>query len=169
MSRKVLILDTSVLCCLLKVPGKTTAGPSNDSWDFKRIDNLLEMERKNGSTFVLPTATLIETGNHIAQCSDFRFELATALCGILKSAAGAESPWAPFNDQSELWETANLIELADKWPTFAAKKMSIGDTTIKHVAEHYAAAGMNVEILTGDQGLKAYQPVHKISIPRRRR
>lgn len=28
--RKVLVLDTSVLCCWLKVPGRETAGPLED-------------------------------------------------------------------------------------------------------------------------------------------
>lgn len=29
MRKRVLILDTSVLCCWLQVPGKETAGPAN--------------------------------------------------------------------------------------------------------------------------------------------
>ena len=33
MSKRVLILDTSVLCCWLQVPGKEEAGPVNDRWD----------------------------------------------------------------------------------------------------------------------------------------
>jgi len=59
--------------------------------------------------------------------------------------------------------------LADTWPALAVGRFSFGDATIKYVAEYYASAGMNVEILTGDNGLKAYQPASPLAIPRRRR
>ena len=168
MPRKVLILDTSVLCCWLRVPGKETAGPENDRWDHNRINELLTLESETGSTFVLPIASLIETGNHIAQCNGNRYNLATSLGTHLTDAADATSPWAAFTEQSELWERANLLELAEIWPDLAAGGMTIGDVTIKHVAEYYASAGMVVEILTGDQGLKAYEPIRPVAVPRRR-
>lgn len=169
MSRKVLILDTSVLCCWLKVPGKETAGPADDLWDHARIAQLLAEERLNGSTFVLPMATLIETGNHIAQAPAHRFECARALAAHLRDAADASTPWAAFTDQSSLWETANLRTLAETWPQMAGGGLSIGDATIKDVAEYYSRGGISVEILTGDAGLKAYEPARPVQIPRRRR
>jgi hypothetical protein len=169
MSRKVLIIDTSVLCCLLNVPGKETAGPDNDRWSHERIAQLLADEERIGSTFVLPMATLIETGNHIAQAPGQRFETAQALAEHLQSAVDASSPWAAFTDQSPLWQNDNLRTLANTWPGLAAQRISIGDATIKDVAEHYAKGGFDVEILTGDQGLKAYEPVRPAHIPRRRR
>lgn len=169
MNRRVLILDTTVLCCWLQVPGKDEAGPLHDRWDHARIAHLLKKERDQGSTFVLPIATLIETGNHIAQAPGQRFERANSLAAHLKESADAHSPWAAFTDQSSLWESANLRKLADKWPLLAAGGTSIGDHTIKDVAEYYAQAGCQVQILTGDEGLKAYEPVKPASIPRRRR
>ncbi len=169
MSRRVLILDTSVLCCWLQVPGKEEAGPSHDRWHHARIDKLLEQERAKGSTFVLPIATLIETGNHIAQAPNYRFERARHLAFCLRSAADAQSPWAAFTDQSSLWQSANLRLLADSWPELARGGLSIGDATIKDVAAFYAKAGYFVEILTGDAGLKAYEPAKPAVIPRRRR
>ena len=169
MSKRVLILDTSVLCCWLQVPGKEEAGPLNDRWDHDRIDGLLERERTLDSTFVLPIATLIETGNHISQAPSQRFERASSLAGYLREAADAQSPWAAFTDQSQLWQAENLRALADTWPQLATGGTSIGDATIKDVAEYYAKAGYFVEILTGDAGLKAYQPAQPVAIPRRRR
>ena len=169
MSRKVLILDTSVLCCWLKVPGKETAGPVTDRWTHDRIDELLTLERAAESTFVLPIATLIETGNHIAQAAGDRYNIAKALGDHLRNATEAATPWAAFTDQTSLWESENLRSLAESWPTLAAGGMTIGDATIKLVAEYYASANFKVEILTGDEGLKAYQPVHAAPIPRRRR
>lgn len=169
MSKRILILDTTVLCCWLQVPGKDEAGPVNDRWDYIRINALLEVERVKHSTFVLPIATLIETGNHIAQATAQRFEKANRLAIYLREAADAQSPWAAFTDQSPLWQSENLRSLADTWPTLAAGGTSIGDHTIKDVAEYYARAGYHVEILTGDAGLKAYEPTKPVSIPRRRR
>ena len=168
MARKILILDTSILCCWLRVPGKDTAGSAHDLWDHNRIEKLLTFEEAQGSTFVLPIASLIETGNHIAQCNGNRFDLATSLTTHLLNTAGAASPWAAFTDQSPLWEPPNLQQLASTWPRLAVGGTSIGDATIKHVAEHYSKAGFEVEILTGDEGLKAYETKRPTQIPRRR-
>lgn len=168
MSRRVLILDTSVLCCWLEVPGKEEAGPVGDRWDHARISALLEVEMAMHSTLVLPMATLIETGNHIAQAPSHRHNRAQKLCACIRQAAEAESPWAAFTDQSPLWQPERLKELSKTWPPLANAGLTIGDTTIKDVAEHYAKGGYEVEILTGDAGLKAYQPIAPPVIPRRR-
>ncbi|MEI2769918.1 MAG: hypothetical protein V9G98_04000 [Candidatus Competibacter sp.] len=169
MSKRVLILDTSVLCCWLQIPGKEEAGPIHDRWNHERINSLLEQERIKKSTFVLPIATLIETGNHIAQAPSHRFECAGRLATYLREAADAQSPWAAFTEQSPLWQAENLRRLADTWPRSASGGTSIGDATIKDVAEYYAKAGYSVEILTGDAGLKAHEPAAPVAIPRRRR
>jgi hypothetical protein len=168
MANRVLVLDTSVLCCWLRVPGKDTAGPAADLWDHERINGLLTAEETLGSTFVLPIASLIETGNHIAQCVGDRFALATKLGKHLAAAADSKSPWAAFSDQSVLWETEALRMLAEEWPPLAAAQMSIGDATIKAVADYYAAARCHVQILTGDEGLKAHEPLFPVLEPRRR-
>lgn len=168
MPKKILVLDTSILCCWLRIPGKDTAGANNDLWDYNRINELLNAERAQGSTFVLPIASLIETGNHISQCNGNRYDLAIALTGYLRNTAEASSPWAAFTDQSALWEPTNLQELSDAWPRLAVGGTSIGDATIKHVAEYYSLAGYMVEILTGDEGLKAYETAKVHLAPRRR-
>lgn len=168
MSKRVLIFDTSVLCCWLKVPGKETAGTSTDKWTPERIERLVEDEKKKGSIFVLPMASLIETGNHIAQSAGRRRECALELARYLLESADKKSPWAAFTDQSVLWETKQLRALAESWPDLAAGGTSIGDATIKDVADYYAQIGFYVEILTGDAGLKAYEPRQPAKQPRRR-
>ena len=70
--------------------------------------------------------------------------------------------------QRWVWDNENLCALADSWPTLAAGGITIGDATIKDVAKYYASAGFLVEILTGDLGLKAYEPAKPVFIPRRR-
>ena len=168
MPSRVLILDTSVLCCWLRIPGKEIAGPDDDRWDHGRIATLLETEEARGSTFVLPLASVIESGNHIAQCAGDRYALANMVGQHLQAAANSASPWAAFSDQAALWEQRSLIGLAEEWPPLAAAGMTIGDATIKAVAEYYAQASIEVQILTGDMGLKAYEPARPAPIPRRR-
>lgn len=167
--RKVLIIDTSILCVYLGVPGKDTCGSDKNQWDKKRVDDLLQKEEKESTTFVLPLAAIVETGNHIAQASSKRYEMAQALAEIMAKAADEKTPWAAFTDQSVLWEAEGLKKLAVEWPNLAVQKISIGDATIKTVAEYYAKVGFQVEILTGDEGLKAYQPTRPLPSPRRRR
>lgn len=109
MKKRILIIDTSVLCCWLQVPGKDEAGPLDDRWNHNRISDLLDQESAMGSTFVLPIATLIETGNHIAQAADVnRFKRASQLAEHLRSATDEKSPWAAFTDQSSLWQPEQL-------------------------------------------------------------
>ena len=65
--RKVLIIDTSLLCVWLKVPGMEICGSDDDRWDFERVDQKIQEEIAKSTTLVLPLATIVETGNHIAQ------------------------------------------------------------------------------------------------------
>lgn len=165
---KVLIIDTSILCVYLKVPFMEECGPENDKWDYDRVTEKINDEISHKSLLVLPLATLIETGNHIAHISGERFSYAKELSGIIVKAATSEEPWAAFTFQDELWQEENLIKLASEWPALAATKLSIGDATIKNVAEFYTKSGFEVEILTGDRGLKAYE-AKVVNVPRRRR
>ncbi|MBN3873104.1 hypothetical protein [Nostoc sp. JL33] len=166
--RKVLIIDTSILCVYLGVPGKETCGSDNDKWDKKRVEARFKAEEKQGAKFILPIATIIETGNHIAQAKSRRYEIAQAFADILVKVADGLIPWGVFETQvGELWNSEQLKQLATEWPTLASRKISIGDATIKTVAEYYAKASstFQVEIFTGDGGLKAYEP----ATPERRR
>ena len=167
--KKVLIMDTSILCVWLEVPGKEHCGPDNDKWDKKRVDSKIRREIKEESTFVLPLASIIETGNHIAHASGSRRKFAETLADLILKSANQDTPWAAFSDQSILWSRENLINLATTWPDLADQGISLGDATIKDVAEYYAQMNCHVEILTGDNGLKAYEPISPPPAPRRRR
>jgi hypothetical protein len=164
-----LVIDTSILCVWLDVPNKTTCGPDHDRWDRPRVDQKIRGEEQAGTTFVLPLASIIETGNHVAQAPHSRKERADALADLMRKSADQKTPWAAFAHQTAPWSSARLKSLADNWPALAARCLSLGDATIKDVAEYYAQMGYRVEILTGDQGLKAYEPAAPPEIPRRRR
>lgn len=42
---KALVIDTSMLCCLLQVPGKETCGSHEDQWDYARVHSYIEKEK----------------------------------------------------------------------------------------------------------------------------
>jgi len=169
--RRILVFDTSVLCVWLKVPGKsrcTTFRDTGGELSYTLIQKLIEKEEKEGSTFVLPLAAIIETGNHIAQAKGDRFSVATAFVDLIRKTADAHTPWAAFTEQAGLWDGVQLKEIARDFPRQASAKFSIGDMTIKRVAEYYAKAGWHVSILTCDRGLQAYEPAVEPRKPRRR-
>ena len=168
MPRRIVVIDTSILCCFVQVPGKETAGSGKDAWNYDRAKAFLELEIKKGSTLVLPVATLIETGNHISQASSGRHESAKRLCTHILATADAKSPWAAFTEQADLWNSESLRRLSTEWPALANNRLSMGDATIKDVADYYKRAGWEVEILTSDGSLKSYQPAIESTPPRRR-
>jgi len=75
----VIFIDTSVLCCLLNVPGKNQ--------DRDAVMAHYGQRREAKDAFVLPVSAVIETGNHIEQLGeglgDARWRCAEALCQFL--------------------------------------------------------------------------------------
>lgn len=166
MKPKLLILDTSVLCVYLNIPGKETCDGEIQLTHESAIAKIQEKQQA-GWQFVLPVACAIETGNHIAQCDGNRYELATQLVSIIKQAIAGESPWIIFSDNLGIWNPANLAWLED-WAAHAAAELSIADRTIAFIAADYSQKGWEVEIFTCDEQLKAYQPEQPKYTPRRR-
>ncbi|HRK27272.1 MAG TPA: hypothetical protein PK239_08285 [Chitinophagales bacterium] len=170
--KKVVTLDTSMFCVWLQVPNYETCGTTDDVWDYARVNQKITEEIHNQSTLVLPLAAIIETGNFISHIrGNLRYEKANKLCEILISTVHKQEPWAAFSEQSELWNDENVLELAYNWASLAEQGISIADTAIIKVAQYYAEWGCSVEILTGDEGLRAYQPTPPQQppiIPRRR-
>ena len=140
-------------------------------WTYYRVCRQIEEEQENGTTFILPVATIIETGNHIAHANGDRFDMATRLTEIITNTSNATSPWAAFTEQKELWDNKGLASLAERWKETAVSGQSLGDASIVDVANYYNTMGFEVEILTGDAGLKAYEPQPKTQerIPRRKK
>jgi hypothetical protein len=168
-SKSVVVIDTSILCVWLKIAGLETCGPDDDRWDFARVNLEIERHVTEKKTLILPLTTLIETGNHIAKSTQNRHERATELAQLMTMSAEAQTPWAAFSEQLDRWLPENLKKLAEEWPPLAAQKLSIGDATIKDVADYYAKTGCAVTLLTGDKQLAAYQPPQPPLIPRRRK
>lgn len=159
MPQKIIIIDTSILCVYLRIPFMETCGKAPNVYTYEDVKTEIEMETQADSQLVLPLATIVETGNHIAQLTNNRRPYAEALATIIRASINDENPWTAFSTQIELWNDENLLALADKFVDYAERGLGIGDTTIVDVADFYYKARHNVEIFTGYAGLKSYQPI----------
>ncbi len=174
MAKKVLIIDTSMLCVYFEVPKMDICGSDDDKWDYNRVNEKIELEVANNTTLVLPLATIIETGNHITQAkTGNKLTLAKKLTDIMRKSADAQTPWATFSVQPDMWNGEKLKELANNWESLVVQGTSLGDSTIKDVADYYSGDNWEVEILTGDKQLKSYEPLKpttlEIPVPRRKK
>ncbi len=163
-----LIIDTSILCVYLRVPLMTTCGRADDVWTFDRVSAVIEQAKERNTSLVLPLATLIETGNHISQIKGHDIlPYAEAFAGLIQDSVNSVNPWDAFAVQSELWSTEELQRYAEEWPQMATQKISLGDASIVRVAEYLNQIG-NVEIFTGDGGLRVLAPPPQSPRQRRR-
>jgi len=169
MRNKAIILDTSILCVWLRVPGKETCGPDDNRWTYDTVKQTIESEIQAGATLVLPLAAIIETGNHIAQAHGDKYQIVNEFVSHIEQTLDGNVPWTAFTDQTRLIKNDRLKNILSKWKETALTGQSLGDALIVDVADYYAEYGMPVKILTGDQGLKAYEPSEPAAIPRRRR
>ncbi len=125
MRKKILAIDTTMLCVWLKIPHKDTCSIDGKTWDHGEVEHLIKEEKKKGSLLLLPVATLIETGNHIAQIkspySAQRYPLAQKLGSIIIDTTREGSQWIAFTQQEVLWSDTALRKLAEEWPRLAAE------------------------------------------------
>lgn len=152
---KAVFLDTSVLCELLRVPGKSQRPDEVVADITRRVEA--------GETLLLPTAAIIETGNHIAQLPDghARRRCAEGLVRVLRSTADQAAPWVLNGAR---WDSGLIRALCNgargcaPLPDMALQGVGAGDVSILAEAEAYArrAAHVAIEIWTFDQGLAAY-------------
>lgn len=96
----VVFIDTNVLCNILKVPGRDQQAADVQD-DFRRRLGL-------GQSFVLPSATLIETGNFVAQASGDRRGAAQRFATMVQQIADGRAPWR-LNQPT--WDEATLQRL----------------------------------------------------------
>ena len=115
----VCIIDTSVFLNLLNVPCKN----QDKEATIQSYSEFVELE----VTFILPMATIIETGNHIAQNGNgtARRETAKRFCETVKGAFTGEAPYRT----SEFPDTAEILLWLDKFPQLAGQNKSPTKTT----------------------------------------
>jgi len=113
------IIDTSVFLNILNVP--------NRNQDIAQVTGDFSEYVEAACTFILPMATILETGNHIAQNGDggTRRETAQRFCEAVKGAFEGNAPWQP----SEFPDTQAILGWIDKFPDAAGQNKSAEKTT----------------------------------------
>ncbi len=108
---KICLIDTSIFLEILNVPSK--------SQEHEKTLEDLKSHVEAGCNLFLPMATIIETGNHIAQNgnSAVRREMATRFVKMIKATLANEAPWSPTStvsiDTMESW--------LDQFPDYAMR------------------------------------------------
>ena len=136
---KVLILDTSILCVWLQVPGKETCGPEHKRWTYDLVKAKIDAEIEQGTTLILPLAAIIETGNHIAQAPGDKHGIVNSFADHIEKALDGKVPWAAFTKQSQLIGSEAFKETIAEWRKTALAGQSLGDAMIVAVANYYSA------------------------------
>jgi hypothetical protein len=113
------ILDTSVFLNLLNVP--------NRNGSREQVDQAFIEYAELGATFILPMATILETGNHIAQNGDGGTRRATArrFCDQVTAAFCGEAPY----QISEFPSSKEVLAWLDSFPDHAGQNKSPHKTT----------------------------------------
>lgn len=105
------LIDTSVFLNILNVP-RCNEDRESVMQNFQEYIEL-------GCTFLLPMATILETGNHIAQNGDGTIRRKTAIYFVeqVKAAFNGEAPWRP----TAFLDTKEILSWIDQFPDLAGK------------------------------------------------
>lgn len=157
----VCLIDTSVFLNILNVP--------RCNQDRALVIHDFKLYSEASCIFLLPMATIIETGNHIAQNGDgnIRRQTAQRFVEQVKAAFNGEAPWKP----SQFPQTEEILLWIDQFPEFAGKNKapnkqegtSFGDLSI--IQEFRQACNRfpmtEVFIWSLDSDLKTYHQLAK--------
>lgn len=155
-------IDTSVMLNLLEVPNMC-----------KDAEEVKEQWRQNldaKDVLIMPTATIIETGNHIAHIANGnrRREIAGKFGEFLRKTAEGEAPWQLYSAKNLKDE---LLYLSDNIEEFATREIGIGDISIIYAYNHYieeTPAIGSIMIWSTDTHLQSYQ-IENVPMTRRRK
>ncbi len=116
------LIDTSVFVEILNVPTKNA--------HHKEVLSDLETKIQNNETLFLPMATILETGNHIAQNGDGRQRrrCAKKFVSQVQKALDGKSPFKPIKFLTE----GQLQQWLKDFPDCAMKEYGLGDLSIIH-------------------------------------
>lgn len=118
----IVFVDTSILCNVLPVPGR----------DQHRETVMEEMREhlRARTILILPSATVIETGNHVAQIPDGRVRRDTAqqFANLLSLVQHGKAPWIPHEfewDQDFVGRMVAGARLALIWSNWQPKALAV--------------------------------------------
>jgi hypothetical protein len=121
-------IDTSIMTNLLKIPFRCE--------NAQEVSVEFETAIRADERLVLPLATIIETGNHIAHINDgnIRRKIANNFSDFIRASLDNESPW--FYDSFEL-SKEDLLYIADNLPQKAMAQIGLGDISIIRQYENF--------------------------------
>lgn len=155
-------IDTSIMLNLLGVP-KHCQEEARIKAEWKQV-------LENKETLIMPIATIIETGNHIAHIEkgDVRRTITLKFQEYLRRTAQSEAPWELYGAGLNSEE---IRYLADHLAEYTRSNIGIGDMTIIYAYQKYIeerpAIG-TVMIWSTDNHLAAHR-VDNVSMTRRRK
>ncbi|WP_461204561.1 hypothetical protein [Clostridium sp. DL1XJH146] len=145
-------IDTSVLVNILDIP--------NMNQNRKTVlEEYKKLEDSKIDTLLLPLATIIETGNHIAHISEgnVRRIKAKIMADMLKDMANGNAPWDYYEGEIS---REDLLYFAKEFPDMAMRETGIGDLSIISAYNKYKetvpAIGY-IRIWSLDEHLKVYK------------
>lgn len=147
--REIHLIDTSVFCCLLPVPGMCS--PEEHKAAVAELKSLIS---RSGTSLLLPVATIYETGNHIAHAPEQRRKIAQKFVELVRAGFANQPPWTltplPNHEQMDGW----LFEFPDQ----ADRQMGLGDLSILKTYEEQCQLHRyaRVRIWSYDAHLSAY-------------
>ena len=144
-------IDTSVMLNLLEVPHMCE--------DVQKVKEQWKRTLEAGDILIMPAATIIETGNHIAHIANGnkRREIAGRFGEFLRKTANGEAPWQLYGVKNTNEE---LLYLADNIEEFATREIGIGDMSIVYAYHHYieeTPAVGSIMIWSMDSHLQGYR------------
>lgn len=151
-------VDTSVLCELLQVPGKSSPARAAE------VKGEADRRYQAGERFVIPITTVIETGNHIAQAQGNRYGVAGRLVALLRLAMAEQSPWRVLQTRLGPEFLSSLCagdSTGQSLQELAAAKVGAGDVALLVERDQLLAgsAATSVQVWTFDEGLAAQAAV----------
>lgn len=145
------IIDTSILCNVINIP--------NMNQNHQEvIKELVALQQDRRQTLILPLATIIETGNHIAHIADGNIRRARALvmAELIQRTVNDKAPWTYYGKE---FEREELLEISNAVVDHAVREIGIGDLSIIQVYRTYketVPAIGSIRIWSLDHHLQAY-------------
>lgn len=144
----IVLIDTCVLLNILNVPGYNQ--------DRTLIDREFQKLVQQGDTLLLPMATILETGSHIADIPNghHRRRWGEIFVEQIKETHQRNAPWSPI----AFPDLDSIIPWLDEYPDFAARSVGFANVTIikdwEKVCDRHPMS--RVKIWSIDGGLKGY-------------
>jgi len=143
-----ILLDTSIMLEILNVPNKAS--------DHDTIMAQFKEKTVAGVTFFIPLATILETGNHVAQNGDGRqrFACAQNFVVLVEKSLDGESPFKVL----QFFNQGELRKWLQDFPASANRGESFGDLSIQNDLNrlHELKPREDISIWTLDGHLDSY-------------